>query len=219
MQSTRTRIKICGLTRLEDIDAATKFGADAIGFVFYPPSKRYVSPTQARTLTQNMPAFVSTVALFVNPSETEVRDVIETMRPSLLQFHGEESREYCSSFGIPYLKAFRIGAPELDSPLKITHFCSQYFDAAGWLFDSYTPAYGGSGLGFDYSLLSELNASNRVARPIVLSGGLNQSNVVQAIRQLSPWAVDVSSGVEDAPGIKSSQKMNEFVSAVRAANA
>lgn len=215
MNLNRTRIKICGLTQKHDIDCAVALGVDAIGFVFYPPSKRYVAPEQASTLVRDLPAFVSTVALFVNPSKQDVQNVIEVLRPSLLQFHGDETAEFCASFGLPYLKAFRVGAPMLDSPEGLANFCAAFGNAAGWLFDSYTVAYGGSGQSFDYSLLSQVLEPQFKARPVVVSGGLNHSNVSQAIQTLKPWAVDVSSGVEQAPGLKSAEKMADFVNAVR----
>ncbi len=218
MKNNRTRIKICGLTRSDDILQALHLGVDALGFVFYPPSKRYVSPQQASQLTKDLPAFVSTVALFVDPSPSEVNEVIHAMRPSLLQFHGNESQAFCASFGLPYLKAFRVGAPELDTPENIAKFCAGYFDAAGWLFDSYTAAYGGSGQGFDYALLSRILAPSSHSRSLIISGGLNAQNVANALELLQPWAVDVSSGVEDSPGLKSLEKMVNFVSAIRHAD-
>ena len=210
-----TMVKICGLTRPDDIHHALRLGVDALGFVFYPPSKRYVSPLQASQLTKNLPAFVSTVALFVDPSPSEVNEVIQAMHPSLLQFHGSETQEFCASFGLPYLKAFRVGAPELDTPENIAQFCAGYFDAAGWLFDSYTAAYGGSGQGFDYSLLSQILTPAPQTRSLIISGGLNSQNVAYALNSLKPWAVDVSSGVEDSPGLKSLEKMSAFVAAIR----
>lgn len=212
----RTRIKICGFTRAQDIQAAIDLGVDALGFVFYPPSKRYLSPAQASQLCANIPAFVSTVALFVNASQKEIQEVIDTMHPSLLQFHGDESPEECQSYGLPYLRAFRVGAPDLDTPAKVATTCAKFHQAAGWLFDSYTPAYGGSGQTFDYSLLSELPHLNESLRPLVISGGLKQASVSECISTLHPWAVDVSSGVEEAPGIKSVEKMRAFVEQVNA---
>jgi phosphoribosylanthranilate isomerase len=214
MNLTRTRIKMCGLTRADDILHALHLGVDALGFVFYRPSKRYISPVQANQLTQNVPAFVSTVALFVDPSPSEVREVIQAIRPSILQFHGNETQDFCASFGLPYIKAFRVGAPELDTPERLAKFCTGYSDAAGWLFDSYTAAYGGSGQSFDYALLSRVLAPDFYPRSLILSGGLHAQNVAKALEQTHPWAVDVSSGVEDAPGLKSHKKMSDFVAAI-----
>lgn len=212
--TARTRIKICGFTRAEDIRTALSLGVDALGFVFYPPSKRYLTPAQAGEICANLPAFVSTVALFVNASQADVQAVIQAMRPTVLQFHGDETPEECASYGLPYLRAFRVGAPGQDTPESLALFCAQFDQAAGWIFDSYTAAYGGSGQSFDYSLLSGLAALGDRVRPIVVSGGLRQDNVLQSIRALKPWAVDVSSGVEDAPGVKSAAKMRAFVATV-----
>lgn len=212
--SLRTRIKICGFTRAEDIGVALQLGVDALGFIFYPASKRYVTAVQAGALCTKIPAFVSTVALFVNAPRADIVKVIQAMRPTILQFHGDETPEECASYGLPYLRAFRVGAPGQDTAENLAAYCAQFDQAAGWIFDSYTPAYGGSGLTFEYGLLDGIVALGSRARPIILSGGLNQDNVVQSIQTLKPWAVDVSSGVEDAPGIKSSTKMRTFVQAV-----
>ncbi len=216
--STRTRIKICGLTRAQDVHACAQSGADALGFVFYPPSKRFVSAAHAAELCADLPAFISTVALFVNPEPQTVKEVIHTLRPSLLQFHGDEEPSFCASFGVPYLKAFRVGGPGLDTPANVAQTCKVFSHAAGWLFDSYTPAFGGSGQGFDHALLSEVTSAAGLSRPMVLSGGLNAQNATAAVRALAPWAVDVSSGVEDSPGVKSNKKIYEFVQAVKQAS-
>ena len=215
LQVTRTRIKICGLTRSEDVRQCTQLGVDALGFVFYPPSKRFVSATHAADLCASLPAFVSTVALFVNPELKDVNEVIKQMRPSLLQFHGDEDPGFCASFGVPFLKAFRIGAPNLDTTAKVAMTCQSFSQAAGWLFDSYTAAFGGSGQSFDYGLLAGLQEVGFAARPLIISGGLNAQNVQAAIQRITPWAVDVSSGVEERPGIKCVQKMQAFVRAVQ----
>lgn len=216
----RTRIKICGITRHEDLTCAVNAGADAVGFVFHPSSKRFVSAERAAELVRNLPAFVSSVALFVNPEPSFVQKVIETMQPTVLQFHGEETPEFCASFGTPYIKAFRVGAPGLDSAQSLAQFCQQFQSACAWLFDSYTPAYGGSGHTFDHALLSDLFTLESTKRaPIILSGGLNAQTLLAPVRQLGPWAVDVSSGVEESPGIKSSALINAFVLAVKNADA
>jgi phosphoribosylanthranilate isomerase len=207
----RTRIKICGLTRAQDVRACAQSGADALGFVFYPPSKRFVSAVHAAELCADLPAFISTVALFVNPDPQTVKDVIHTLRPSLLQFHGDEDPGFCASFGLPYLKAFRVGGPSLDTTENVAKTCQSFAQAAGWLFDSYTPAFGGSGQGFDHALLSAVSSAQGAARPMILSGGLNTQNTRAAVQVLKPWAVDVSSGVEESPGVKSTQKINAFV--------
>lgn len=216
----RTRIKICGITRPQDLSCAVQAGADAVGFVFHPSSKRFVTPEQAAQLVRSLPAFVSSVALFVHPEPQVVREVIEVMRPTVLQFHGDETPEYCESFNMPYIKAFRVGAPGLDTPETLAQFCLRFQSARAWLFDSYTPAYGGSGHTFDHSLLSgvaEIPEQHRA--PMVLSGGLNVDNLEMLVRRLRPFAVDVSSGVEEKPGIKSAELISAFVSAVKKADA
>jgi phosphoribosylanthranilate isomerase len=226
---TRTRIKICGLTRAQDVRVCAQSGVDALGFVFYPPSKRFVSAEHAAELCADLPAFISTVALFVNPEPQAVKDVIHTLRPSLLQFHGDENPDFCASFDMPYLKAFRVGGPGLDTAANVAKTCQDFSLAAGWLFDSYTPAFGGSGQGFDHALLSgvssahalrsEVAIADTLSRPMILSGGLNAQNARAALQALSPWAVDVSSGVEESPGVKSAQKIQAFVGAVHQASA
>jgi phosphoribosylanthranilate isomerase len=216
----RTRIKICGITRHEDLTCAVTAGADAVGFVFHPSSKRFVSAERAAQLVHALPAFVSSVALFVNPERQVVQEVIETMQPTLLQFHGEESPEFCASFSTPYIKAFRVGAPKMDTAQSLSESCLQFSEASAWLFDSYTPAYGGSGHTFDHALLSGLLALEPAQRaPLILSGGLNAQTLLAPVHHIRPWAVDVSSGVESEPGIKSAPRIVEFVAAVKKADA
>lgn len=218
MNSMRTRIKICGLTREQDIDAAVAAGVDAIGFVFYAKSKRCLTPLRAAQLRRAVPAFVDVVALFVNPAEDEVRAVLDQVGPELLQFHGDETPQDCARYGHRFLRAFRAGAPGLDTAEDLASACRAYGEAAGWLFDSYSAGYGGSGHGFDYALLDEVK-DDPVSRPLILSGGLNAENVGQAVQTLRPWGVDVSSGVEVEQGIKSSDRISFFVAAVQAADA
>ena len=215
----RTRVKICGITRPEDLRSAVDAGADAIGFVFHPTSKRFVNAQRAAELVRDLPAFVSSVALFVNPEPSTVQEVLQSMRPTLLQFHGEETPEFCESFDTPYIKAFRVGAPGLDSARALADACQRFMSARAWLFDSYTPAYGGSGHGFDHSLLSvfeELEPARR--RPLILSGGMNPGNLREPLLRLRPWAVDVSSGVEHGPGHKSAELIKDFMFAVKKAD-
>lgn len=212
----RTRIKICGITRETDVQAACAAGADALGFVFYAKSQRFVSPEQAGILSRGRDIFVSSVGLFVEPEVSLVESVIACMHPSYLQFHGDESAEFCGQFNWPYVKAFRVGAPGLDTPNRLLQACHAHINARAWLFDSYTPAYGGSGHAFDHSLLSDVLADR--ARPVILSGGLNQANVARLIHQIAPAAVDVSSGVELEPGVKSADKIAGFVQQVRVAD-
>lgn len=210
----RVRVKICGLTRIEDVHASVLAGADAVGLVFYSKSARAVSLSRARKLRDAVPAFVDVVALFVNASRGEVLDVIEQVGPDLLQFHGDESPDYCAGFGRRYIRAFRLGAPQLASSDAVLECARAYSGAAGWLFDSYSSGYGGSGLAFDDSLLRGVQAA-KDGRPLILSGGLTPSTVGSSIESVRPYAVDVSSGVENGPGIKSAEKIKAFVDAVR----
>lgn len=215
--SQRTRIKICGLTRPDDIQSAVGAGADAIGLVFYPPSRRCVTLAQAAELRAQVPSFVSVVALFVNPQRAEVCQVLDAVRPDLLQFHGDEPADFCRQFGARYLKAFRVGAPGLDSADGVRSACQAYADASGWLFDSYSPAYGGSGQRLDAALLERVSRDD-TAPALVLSGGLTADTVGRDIALWHPFAVDVSSGVETAPGLKDAAKIQAFVQAVQAAD-
>ena len=204
-----TRVKICGITRVEDGIDAAQAGADAIGLVFVARSPRHVLPEQAREIARALPPFVSTVALFVNPSVAEVEAVMETVRPDVLQFHGEESPDFCHAFGVPYLKAFRV-RPGVD----LLQSAASYADAQGWLLDAWSEAaHGGTGERFDWDLIPP-----DLPRPVVLAGGLNPANVADAIRRVRPWAVDVSSGVETSKGIKDAALIAAFIKEVRNAN-
>ncbi|HEY0296645.1 MAG TPA: phosphoribosylanthranilate isomerase [Bordetella sp.] len=214
----RTRVKICGLTREVDIAAAVEAGADAIGFVFHPGSKRCLTVERAAQLRREVPAFVSAVALFVNASPQAVQAVVDGVQPDVLQFHGDESPDACRQAGRRYARAFRVGAPGLDTADALAGHCKAYGDAAGWLFDSYSTGYGGSGLAFDHHLLSAVQADG-ASRPLILSGGLKPESVAQAVRAVRPWAVDVSSGVELEPGIKSADRIRAFIDAVREVDA
>ncbi|MGX5660345.1 phosphoribosylanthranilate isomerase [Castellaniella ginsengisoli] len=214
----RTRVKICGLTRPEDLDAAVAAGADAIGLVFYPPSRRCLTLEQAAALRARVPAFVGVTALFVNPDAQTVRRVIEAVHPDLLQFHGEEPPDFCAGFGTRHIKAFRAGAPGLETATALARACEAYGQAAGWLFDSYSAGYGGSGNGFDTALLAEVPRGPD-APALILSGGLKAETVGAQIAALEPFAVDVSSGVESAPGIKDPARIRAFMQAVRATDA
>jgi len=204
-----TRIKICGITRVEDGLAAAQCGADAIGLVFAEKSPRHVSIEAAQAIGGALPPFVTSVALFVDAAPALVNEVITRVRPACLQFHGEESPEYCASFGVPWLKAARV-RPGLD----LLQFATRYGAAQGLLLDAYSPAApGGTGERFDWGLIPP-----NMPRPIVLAGGLTPSNVGEAVRFARPWAVDVSSGVEAAPGIKDAKKMAAFVKEVKDAD-
>jgi phosphoribosylanthranilate isomerase len=209
----RTRVKICGITREQDLAAAVEAGADAIGFVFYPKSPRFLSLERATELRRLVPAFVDVVTLFVNENPARVDEVLTAIQPDLLQFHGDETVEQCEMHGKRYLRAFRVGAPGLDTPESLLSVCRGFESASGWLFDSYHPGYGGSGKRFDRDLLAAVMAAKN-ARPIIISGGIKADNVQGFIAHAHPYAVDVSSGVELEPGIKSAQKIIEFVQAV-----
>ncbi len=200
----RTRIKICGITRAEDLRAVADGGADAFGLVFYPPSPRFLTLERARELNRAAPAFLTSVALFVNASAEEVRQVLAAVQPQVLQFHGEETPEFCRGFGVPYVKACRV-KPGVD----LLEYWRPFSDASGWLADAWVQEYGGVGAEFDWSLVPAQRE-----KPLVLSGGLDPGNVGQAIRRVKPWGVDVSSGVESAKGIKDAAKIAAFVAEV-----
>lgn len=204
----RTRIKICGITREADALAACTAGVDALGFVFYPQSPRYVTAARARELATVVPPFVSRVGLFVDPDADEVRRVLATSAVHILQFHGDESPAFCASFGLPWIKAARV-RPGLD----LLEFAARFSAADGLLCDAFVEGYGGAGKTFDWSLIPE-----SLPRPLILSGGLDAGNVGDAIRRLRPAAVDVSSGVEAAKGVKDATRINAFVEKVRQAD-
>jgi phosphoribosylanthranilate isomerase len=206
--AVRTRVKICGITRPGDGVDAAKAGADAIGLVFYPKSPRYLSTERAVEIRDALPPFVQTVALFVNADAAQIAQVLGRVHPGMLQFHGDETPEFCAQFGVPYVKACRI-RPGVD----VKQYLQRYSRAAAWLVDSFVPEYGGVGESFDWSLIP-----GGLARPLIVSGGLDQKNVSQAIRTVHPWGVDVSSGVESAKGIKDAAKMAAFVAEVRNAD-
>lgn len=209
----RVRVKICGLTRIEDVHASVRAGADAVGLVFYSKSARAVSLLQARKLRDAVPVFVDVVALFVNATRAEVQDVIDQIGPDLLQFHGDESPDFCAGFGRRYIRAFRLGGSQLASSDAVLENARRYSSAAGWLFDSYSSGYGGSGLAFDASLLRGVQSAQD-GPPLILSGGLKPPTVASLIESVRPYAVDVSSGVEASPGIKSAEKIKAFIDAV-----
>jgi phosphoribosylanthranilate isomerase len=201
------RIKFCGLTRIEDVRAAVGLGVDAVGFVFARRSRRFVEAGQAAALRDVLPPFVSAVALFMDDEPEWIAQVIGAVRPDLLQFHGEETPQFAARFARPYLKAVPMA-----SVGDAAAYTGRYADARGFLLDSHVSgAAGGSGRAFDWS------AVPRLTRPIVLAGGLDAGNVAQAIAQVQPYAVDVSSGIESAPGLKDAARMRAFVAAVRAA--
>jgi phosphoribosylanthranilate isomerase len=206
--AVRTRVKICGITRAADAIAAAGAGADAIGLVFYPPSPRFLSVERAREIRDALPPFVQTVALFVNADAAQVAQVIGRVHPAMLQFHGDETPQFCTQFGLPYVKACRVTAG-----VDALEYLRPFSGAAAWLFDSYVPEYGGVGESFDLSLLPR-----SPGRPVILSGGLTRENVAEAIRRVRPWGVDVSSGVESAKGLKDAAKIAAFIAEVRNAD-
>jgi phosphoribosylanthranilate isomerase len=205
----RTRIKICGITRPGDAVAAAQAGADAIGLVFYPPSPRFLNVERAREIRDALPPFVQAVALFVNPDAAQVAQAIGRVHPALLQFHGEETPDFCSQFGLPYVKACRV-----TQGVDLLKYLRLFSTASGWLLDAHVEEYGGVGASFDWSLVPA-----RLERPLVLSGGLTRENVGEAVRRVRPWAVDVSSGVESSKGIKDAAKIAAFIAEVRNADA
>lgn len=204
-----TRVKICGITRAEDALAVAASGADAIGLVFYAPSPRHVVVHQARAIIEALPPFVTTVGLFVDADPDFVRTVLGELPLDLLQFHGTEKPEYCRAFGRPYLKAVRV-KPGVD----LVQYASLYPDAKGLLLDAHVEGIaGGTGQAFDWNLIP-----STLPLPVVLSGGLDPANVAEAIRRVRPAAVDVSSGVESAKGIKDAAKIAGFMQGVRNAS-
>ena len=216
----RTRIKICGLTREEDVDAAVAAGADAVGFVLYEPSARYVSAARAAELAAWLPAYVTPVLLFVNATAAQVAEACALLPTALLQFHGDESPADCLSHGRPFVRAARIplDAPENgEDSFNLVKYVSDFNAAQAILLDAHVDGFGGGGKTFNWSLLP-LNVSAH----LVLSGGLTPANVTDGILQVRPrcktLAVDVSSGVEVSKGIKSADKIKQFVAAVRAAD-
>lgn len=205
---SRTRIKICGLTRAEDVRAAVEQGADAIGFVFYPPSPRAVSFDHAAELAALLPPFVTAVGLFVNPEAAFVSEALSRVPLQLLQFHGDESEADCARHGRPWIKAARMRAG-----VDLLEFSTLHPGARGILLDAFVDGYGGGGRTFDWSLIPAA-----FGRPLILSGGLDADNVGEAVRRVRPWAVDVSSGVESAKGIKDAAKIAAFIAGVRHAD-
>lgn len=201
----RTRIKFCGITRAEDAAVAVSLGVDALGFVFHAPSPRHIEPAAAREIIKGLPAFVSAVGLFVDTPLTSVREIVDQTGLTLVQFHGEESAEYCAAYGGAYLKAVRVRDEH-----TVGEAASRYPGAAGLLLDTYHPLLaGGTGQQFDWRLVPR-----RCDRPLILAGGLDSTNVGRAIHEVSPFAVDVSGGIEQAKGVKDPAKMRAFVAEV-----
>ena len=203
---SRTRIKICGITRPQDGVEAVRLGVDAIGLVFYAKSPRHVSAQQAQEICAALPAFATVVSLFLNPSKQQVDDVLAAVPIDLLQFHGTESADFCAQFAKPYIKA--IG---MDDEQDCTERMAAYPDSKGFLLDSHkTGAAGGTGEAFDWAKIP-----TDYRRSIILAGGLNPDNIAQAVRDVHPYAVDLSSGVESSPGIKDAAKMAQLIHEVK----
>ena len=204
-----TAVKICGITRLEDALAAVRAGAHAIGFVFYAPSPRYIAPAAAGAILRVLPPFITSVGLFVDAPADAVRAILAQAPVQLLQFHGAESPAYCRQFGRPYMKAVRMGT-EVD----LLQYARDYQDAKALLLDAYVEGlHGGSGVAFDWSRIP-----GDLPLPVIVSGGLTVENVGDAVRRVRPSAVDVSSGVESAKGIKDAAKIAAFIAGVRNAD-
>jgi phosphoribosylanthranilate isomerase len=203
---SRTRVKICGITRLEDAITACAEGADALGFVFYKKSPRYINPKAAATIIQSLPAFITTVGLFVDENADQVKTIIALTQLDLLQFHGNESKSYCELFNRPYIKAIRIHKKH-----QLEDAAFNYPTAKAILVDAYKPGVpGGTGETFDWELLPKNNDF-----PFILAGGLTSLNVAEAIQKTNAYAVDVSGGVELDKGIKSADKIAQFFKEVR----
>jgi phosphoribosylanthranilate isomerase len=203
----RIRIKFCGITRASDAAIAVALGVDALGFVFHPASPRNIEPTEAKAIIRSLPAFVSAVGLFVDAPLTKVHEIVGQTGLSLVQFHGEESPAYCEEYGRSYVKAVRVKDRH-----SVTEAALSYDGACALLLDTWHPQLaGGTGEAFDWSLVPAERS-----KPIILAGGLNSANVARAIRDVAPFAVDVSGGIEQAKGLKDSAKMRLFVAEVNA---
>lgn len=203
----RTRVKFCGITRIEDAQQAIALGVDALGFVFYPPSQRAIDLGGACAISAQLPPYVARIAVFVSPESSLVQAVVNQLRPNALQFHGDDSEDAFTRYGLPYIKAIGM----LDA--QVSRRMAQYPDASALLLDTHAAGgAGGSGQVFDWSQVPSLQ------KPMILAGGLRADNVAQAIQQLRPYALDVASGIESAPGIKSAGQMRAFMQEVARAD-
>jgi phosphoribosylanthranilate isomerase len=208
-RAVRVRVKICGITNVEDAVASVDAGADALGFMFFPESKRHLALDRAAEIIRRLPPFISKVGVFVNPAAEAVHEAIEQTGIDTLQFHGAESPEFCAAFNkVKVVKAFRVrGASVLEECLKFPDYA--------WLLDSHVSgAQGGTGVTFDWNVAA---AATKLSRMIILAGGLKPETVAEAVQRVHPFAVDVSSGVESAPGRKDHQKIRQFIEAARTA--
>ena len=216
MATSRTRVKICGITRLSDALCAARLGVDALGFVFVPASKRYIKPEDAAEIVASITPFVTIVGLFLDAQESEVENVLSLMPQLVPQFHGQESARFCDSFRRPYIKALGVGK-SVDSTMPSMQDLQAFRLASGFLFDSNEPgALGGTGHTFDWN---QLNTNAVEQKSLILAGGINAGNVVDAVNRVRPYALDVSSGVESAKGIKDVAAMQKLMEAVAMADA
>jgi len=198
----RTRIKICGITRLEDAKASVRAGCDALGFVFYKESPRYIALDAFKVIVKELPPFVTKTGLFVNADPAEIEEAIQSGLVNVLQFHGDETPDFCRQFNFPYIKAVAVS-----SSVDLIQYAKDFHDAEALLLDAYHEHLkGGTGQTFDWNLIPQ-----SLSKPIVLAGGLTVDNVKEAIKKVKPYAVDVSGGVEESKGIKNSHKIQAFI--------
>jgi len=198
----RTRTKICGITRLEDAKASVRAGCDALGFVFYKESPRYIALDAFKVIVKELPPFVTKTALFVNADPAEIEEAIQSGFVNVLQFHGDETPDFCRQFNFPYIKAVAVS-----SSVDLIQYAKDFHDAEALLLDAYHEHLkGGTGQTFDWNLIPQ-----SLSKPIVLAGGLTVDNVKEAIKKVKPYAVDVSGGVEESKGIKNSLKIQAFI--------
>ncbi len=213
MLDTHVRVKICGITRVEDAIAAVRSGADALGFIFYAGSPRFIHPENARDIVRRMPPFVTTVGVFVNEERKTIEEIIRISGIHSIQLHGIEDLENCSGFDRPVFKALRVSGPESLASIQV-------YETAGIVLDSAVPGtWGGTGIIPDWRCIGDFldKDISGIRKRLILAGGLTPDNVKMAIKIVRPWAVDVSSGVEFEPGIKNHEKMKEFIYAVHCA--
>ena len=203
-----TQIKVCGITRVEDAIFAAQCGVEAIGLIFYPPSRRNLSSTKAKTIRESLPSDVTSIAVVVNPDDDLLDAIVQDVRPTFIQFHGEESQSRCREAGIPFIKALRVRSVE-----QVRQAVDSYPEASGLLLDAYVKdKVGGTGKTFSWNYVPQIE------KPVILAGGLHSKNIAKAIKKIQPTAVDVSTGVEFSEGIKNQAAIREFVDAVQAAD-
>lgn len=209
----RTRTKFCGMTRIEDIDTAVQLGVDALGFILYPKSKRALAFEEAQALVAAVPAWVSSVVLLVNATAVEVERVIREIKPSYLQFHGDETADFCEQFNYPYLRAVRVGGPSTATAEAVASYVADYDSAAAFIFDAYSPDFGGAGITFDLELLSQVKRQLPPEK-IIIAGGLDPDNIKSLVKSQRPFGVDLCSSIERVAGEKDPQSMHRFMQAL-----